>query len=169
MKEKKKIIICSHALEIGGVERSLIDLLNCINYDFVEVDLFLYRHSGEWMNSIPDNVRLLPEIRQYLDQGKTVLVSVEADWCLTCKFNDVTVLDTAALKDTFRSFGVKVIEIDWTNYNAEVLAFMEEFGRKGLPFYIIFSPKIPNGMVLPEILNNQDLIEIIKNISIKEP
>lgn len=111
----------------------------------------------------------LPEIRQYLDQGKTVLVSVEADWCLTCKFNDVTVLDTAALKDTFRSFGVKVIEIDWTNYNAEVLAFMEEFGRKGLPFYIIFSPKIPNGMVLPEILNNQDLIEIIKNISIKEP
>lgn len=65
MKEMKKIIICSHALEIGGVERSLIDLLNCINYDFVEVDLFLYRHSGEWMNSIPDNVRLLPEIRQY--------------------------------------------------------------------------------------------------------
>ena len=65
MKEMKKIIICSHALEIGGVERSLIDLLNCINYDFVEVDLFLYRHSGEWMNSIPDNVRLLPEISQY--------------------------------------------------------------------------------------------------------
>ena len=107
----------------------------------------------------------LPEIKNYLNQGKTVLVSVEADWCLTCKFNDITVLNTAAIKETFRAHGVKVIEIDWTNYNAEVLKFMEEFGRKGLPFYILFSPKIPNGMVLPEILNYQDLMEIIKNIS----
>lgn len=41
---------------------------------------------------------------------------------------------------------------------------MEEYGRKGLPFYVIYSRKVPNGMVLPEILNEQELIEIIKNI-----
>ena len=108
----------------------------------------------------------LPEITQYLRQGKTVLVAVEADWCLTCKFNDLTVLNNYALKDALRLYDVQVIEIDWTNYNAEVLKFMEAYGRKGLPFYIIYSPKVPNGMVLPEILKEQNLIEIIKNISV---
>lgn len=108
----------------------------------------------------------LPEITRYIRQGKTVLVAVEADWCLTCKFNNLTVLNNYALKDALRLYDVQVIEIDWTNYNAEVLKFMEAYGRKGLPFYIIYSPKVPNGMVLPEILNEQNLIEIIKNISV---
>ena len=107
----------------------------------------------------------LPEITRYLKQGKTVLVAVEADWCLTCKFNDLTVLNNYALKDALRLHDVQVIEIDWTNYNEQVLKFMEAYGRKGLPFYIIYSPKVPNGMVLPEILNEQTLIEIIKNLS----
>ncbi len=107
----------------------------------------------------------LPEITRYLKQGKTVLVAVEADWCLTCKFNDLTVLNNYALKDALRLHDVQVIEIDWTNYNEQVLKFMEAYGRKGLPFYIIYSPKVPNGMVLPEILNEQNLIEIIKNLS----
>lgn len=62
---KKKILICSHTLIIGGVERSLIDLLNCIDYENHDVDLFLYRHIGEWMNEIPKEVNLLPEIPEY--------------------------------------------------------------------------------------------------------
>lgn len=61
----KRILICSHAMEIGGAERSLLDLLHCMDYSRVQVDLFLYRHTGEWMNSIPKKVHLLPEIPQY--------------------------------------------------------------------------------------------------------
>lgn len=62
---KKKILICSHTLNIGGAERSLIDLLNCIDHENYDVDLFLYRHIGEWMNEIPKEVNLLPEIPEY--------------------------------------------------------------------------------------------------------
>lgn len=62
---KKKIIICSHAMEIGGAERSLLDMLGCFDYDKFDVDLFLYRHSGEWIDNIPAQVNLLPEIPQY--------------------------------------------------------------------------------------------------------
>ena len=61
----KKILIVSHNMEIGGVERSLLDLLNCVDYKQVEIDLFLYRHFGEWMSAIPKQVHLLPEISQY--------------------------------------------------------------------------------------------------------
>ena len=60
---------------------------------------------------------------------------------------------------------VKFIEIDWTNYDKDVLAFMKQFGRSGLPFYIIFSRTVPDGMVLPEILTDEALSGIIRGFS----
>jgi len=64
-KLKKKIIVVSHNLRIGGVERSLIGLLDNFDYDRVEVDLFLFIHDGELMSLIPKQVNLLPENRKY--------------------------------------------------------------------------------------------------------
>ena len=43
------ILIFSQAMELGGVERSLLGLLDAIDYDRYDVDLFLMRHSGELM------------------------------------------------------------------------------------------------------------------------
>lgn len=63
--ERKKIIIVSHALELGGVERSLVGLLNAINPEVVDVDLFLLRHEGELLKYIPDYINLLPEVAAY--------------------------------------------------------------------------------------------------------
>lgn len=65
MISKKNILICSHAMEIGGAERSLLDLLYTFNYSKYNVDLFLYRHSGEWLKDIPEQVNLLPESPKY--------------------------------------------------------------------------------------------------------
>ncbi len=62
------------------------------------------------------------------------------------------------------SEGVVVINVDWTNYSKEVLDFMEEYGRKGLPFYIVYSKRVPDGMVLPEILSERELSRILTNI-----
>ena len=59
---KKKILITSFDLEIGGVERSLIGLLNTIDYTRYDIDLFLYAHDGELMPCIPPEVNLLAEI-----------------------------------------------------------------------------------------------------------
>ncbi len=61
----KKILIFSHALELGGAERALLGLLETIDTTEYEVDLFLMRHTGELMKYIPDNINLLPEISQY--------------------------------------------------------------------------------------------------------
>lgn len=63
--QKKKILIVSHAMEIGGAERALLGLLENIDTNRYEVDLFLLRHEGELMKFIPDNINLLPEIPQY--------------------------------------------------------------------------------------------------------
>ena len=62
---KKTLLIVSHALELGGAERSLIGLLDALDPSVWEIDLFLLRHEGELMDDIPNHVRLLPQISAY--------------------------------------------------------------------------------------------------------
>ncbi|MCD7809091.1 MAG: glycosyltransferase [Erysipelotrichaceae bacterium] len=57
----KKILIISHAMEIGGAERALLGLLNSFDYNKYSVDLFLSRHEGELYSMIPSSVNILPE------------------------------------------------------------------------------------------------------------
>ena len=61
----KKILISSFDLEIGGVERSLINMLNSFDYKNYDVDLMLYSHTGDFMNLIPNKVNLLKESDDY--------------------------------------------------------------------------------------------------------
>ena len=62
---KASILIFSQAMELGGVERSLLGLLDSIDYDRYDVDLFLMRHGGELMPYLNPKANLLPEIPQY--------------------------------------------------------------------------------------------------------
>lgn len=69
---KKRIFIAIQYLEIGGAERSLIGLLNAIDYTRYEVDLFVYRHTGEFMNFISPEVHLLPEVKKYTTLSRPI-------------------------------------------------------------------------------------------------
>ncbi|MBQ8572729.1 MAG: glycosyltransferase [Ruminococcus sp.] len=62
---KKKVLILSHALELGGAERSLIGLLDALDPEMWDVDLFLLRHAGELLSSVPEHITLLPEVKAY--------------------------------------------------------------------------------------------------------
>ena len=105
------------------------------------------------------------QIDAYLKEGNIVIVRVGADWCLTCKFNDVTVFDNSKIEELAKFYKVKYIDVDWTDYDRKVLEFMRQFGRSGLPFYIIFSRSVPDGMVLPEILTEDELTKVIKGFA----
>jgi glycosyltransferase involved in cell wall biosynthesis len=52
-------------MELGGAERALLGLLNALDTDKVDVDLFLNQHTGEFMPLIPEKINLLPERRGY--------------------------------------------------------------------------------------------------------
>ena len=62
---KKRIFISIHYLELGGAESALIGMLQSVDYSRYEVDLFLYSHRGEMMQFIPQEVNLLPELKEY--------------------------------------------------------------------------------------------------------
>lgn len=61
----KKIFITAHSMEIGGAERSLLGLLENIDYTQYQVDLFLLRHTGELLPHLPKEVNLLPKSNAY--------------------------------------------------------------------------------------------------------
>ena len=61
----KNVLIVSHCMEIGGAERALLGLLNAFDFSRYNVELFLLRHTGELMEYIPKEVKLLPENKNY--------------------------------------------------------------------------------------------------------
>lgn len=62
---KNNILIALYNLEIGGIERSLINMLGNLDYERYSVDLLIYHHTGELMNQIPTQVNVLPQIDEY--------------------------------------------------------------------------------------------------------
>lgn len=61
----KRILIVSHAMELGGAERSLLGLLNVLDSKRYKIDLFLLRHEGELLEYIPEYVHVLPKVAAY--------------------------------------------------------------------------------------------------------
>ncbi|PFL17455.1 glycosyl transferase [Bacillus cereus] len=70
--KKKKILITSFDMAIGGVERSLIGLLNTIDYSKYDVDLMLFKHEGEFLFLLPKIPNLLQEVKQYTTFRKSI-------------------------------------------------------------------------------------------------
>lgn len=56
---KKKILIGTVNLEIGGIEKTLIGLLNHIDYSKYEIDLLVLKTNGELIKDIPSNVNII--------------------------------------------------------------------------------------------------------------
>lgn len=73
----KKILIVSHAMEIGGAERALLGLLESIDPAQVSVDLFLLRHEGELLDLIPDYINLLPPIPAYTVLARPIVQTMK--------------------------------------------------------------------------------------------
>lgn len=61
---KKKVLISTHTLRLGGVERSFLGLLESLDYSKFEVDVFLHKHDGELIEYLPKEVNLLPENKE---------------------------------------------------------------------------------------------------------
>ncbi len=102
-------------------------------------------------------------ILEKLSQGHPVLLEIGADWCLTCRYNDFNTLNTQNIKRWQQLYQLEIIKVDWTDYNAQTLEFMAQYGRKGLPFYILYTPLLKDGIVLPEMFSNTEFEELLIN------
>ncbi|MEQ8707867.1 MAG: protein-disulfide reductase DsbD family protein [Rhodospirillales bacterium] len=88
----------------------------------------------------------------HIAAGRTVLVDVTADWCVTCQVNKKLVLDRGDVATLLSSGQVVAMRADWTRPSDDIAAYLAGFGRYGIPFNVIYGPGMPDGYVLPELL-----------------
>lgn len=58
---KKKLLFVMESLRIGGAEKSLVTLLSMMDTSKYEIDLYLFRQRGEFMEQLPKGINLLDE------------------------------------------------------------------------------------------------------------
>lgn len=56
----KKLLFVIESLSLGGAEKSLVTLLNLLDYEKYEVDLQLFSYGGEFEKLLPEKVNVLP-------------------------------------------------------------------------------------------------------------
>lgn len=96
-------------------------------------------------------------IAVHVSAGRVVLVDVTADWCLTCKFNKLNVLDSEEIRTLLRDENVVAMRADWTNRNPAIGKYLASFGRYGIPFNVVYGPENPDGEPLSELLSKTEV------------
>jgi thiol:disulfide interchange protein len=81
-----------------------------------------------------------------------VFVDITADWCVTCKANEHTVLGTQAFRDLLQRTGAVYMQGDWTDVNPTISAFLQQYHSPGVPLYVVFPKNGGPGRQLSTVL-----------------
>jgi thiol:disulfide interchange protein DsbD len=100
----------------------------------------------------PYNAQRVEELKA---QGVPLLVNFTASWCLTCLVNERNAFADPAVEQIFRSKGVTLMKGDWTNRDPAITKALGDFGRAGVPLYVVYNskPGSTEPVVLPQILS----------------
>lgn len=116
---------------------------------------------GDWQPFTPE--RLQTE----LEQGRTVFVDFTAAWCLTCKFNEASVLEAQDVREAFERHGIVKMKADWTNGDPVITKLLQQFGRPGVPLYVLYPAKNEEPIVFPEVLTKSMVLEKLESVASK--
>ena len=101
-------------------------------------------------------------VKEQVALGRVVLVDVTADWCVTCKVNKAVALEREAIKEMIDKGEIIALRADWTRPDPVITAYLQSFGRYGIPFNAVYGPAAVNGIALSELLTLDMVIEAIK-------
>jgi thiol:disulfide interchange protein DsbD len=102
----------------------------------------------------------VPQLEAALRKGRTVFVDFTADWCVNCKVNERLVLNSDTVRKAFKEQNVIFLKADWTNGDPKITALLREFGRAGVPLYVIYpAGAVDAPIVLPELITPQIVLD----------
>jgi thiol:disulfide interchange protein/DsbC/DsbD-like thiol-disulfide interchange protein len=105
-------------------------------------------------------------VQEGLARGKPAFVYFTADWCITCKFNERTVLASDAVRAAFAEHQVSVWVGDWTRRDEGIARALAAHGRAGVPLYLVYAPGQDAPRVLPELLTEDLLLQALHSASV---
>lgn len=106
----------------------------------------------------PFNFRDIPKL---VASGKTVFIDVTADWCITCQINKTFVIAQNDVLQRLEQKDVIAMQADWTLPDSSITAYLVSFGRYGIPFNAVYGSKAPSGIILPELLKRDSVIDAL--------
>src|SRR6266536_1447372 len=116
---------------------------------------------GDWHPFTPES------LQTELEQGRTVFVDFTAAWCLTCKFNEASVLEAQDVREAFQRHGIVKLKADWTNGDPVITKLLQHFGRPGVPLYVLYPAKNEEPIVFPEVLTKSMVLEKLESVASK--
>src|SRR5205823_9984961 len=125
-----------------------------------KIDIVQSNLPGDWQPFTPER------LQSERDQGHAVFVDFTAAWCLTCKFNEKSVLESAAIRAAFQRHGVVKLKADWTNGDPVITKLLQQFGRPGVPLYVLYPGKSGEPIVFPELLTKSIVLEKLETITV---
>jgi thiol:disulfide interchange protein DsbD len=104
----------------------------------------------------------LEQLESHLKENKTVFIDFTAEWCLTCKVNEKTVLADQQVINKLKENNIVAMKADWTNRNETITRLLAKFGRSGVPLYVVFPAGKPTEpIVLPEVITTSIVLEAL--------
>ncbi len=91
-------------------------------------------------------------VNQAQSEGRMVFVDFTADWCLSCLANERAVLASDDVQALFEQHDTLLLKGDWTQYDPAITAALAEFGRNGVPLYLVYPSGGGEAEVLPQLL-----------------
>ena len=95
-----------------------------------------------------------------LREGRPVFVDFTAAWCVSCQFNKKTTFSDVSLLSEFANRNVLLLRADWTRYDPNITAALNELGRNGVPVYAWYAPQQPVRLLseLPSVSEIQEVL-----------
>jgi len=105
------------------------------------------------------------EVDQLINNKQLVFLDITADWCATCQFNKLNVLNSESVIKLLKDNKVTLVRADWTRPNKNINIFLEKYDRFGIPFNAFFSNNFPEGLLLSELLSEKEMVNAINKIN----
>lgn len=106
----------------------------------------------------------LVSIEKLIHEDNIVFIDVTADWCATCQFNKINVLNNSLVEEAFSKFNVTKVKADWTKPNKKIEKFLQDNNKFGIPFNIVYDKNNINGIELSELLSANEVLETLNNL-----
>lgn len=91
-------------------------------------------------------------IKAAQQNGQPVFVDFTADWCISCKVNERTVLASDDVQTAIKTHNILMMKADWTRRDERIRLILSKYGKAGVPMYLVYSPHQQTPEVLPEVL-----------------
>ncbi len=98
--------------------------------------------------------------------GRPVFVDFTAAWCISCQVNERVALGTEPVRRAFAAANVSLIRADWTRRDPEITRALAEFGRVGVPLYVLYpADGSAEPIVLPQLLTPGIVLDALGRVT----